>query len=257
MKYHSNIPTIHTLPTTFPHLPHLSSHLFTSGHPRHTFNSFSPLHHPPHPSRKTYSNCPSFRHAISPGTTTFIPAPSSFPILYSCPYQQPSQSPHTSFCPNTCHQYCPNQYSALRNIAFQRSPKNHTASQLIALEAVPPHTPIMEISANINHPQSHTHVTLITPSHHSNAIYTHPILQLMYSHFQPNCRLAPLCIPEPSPHLKLFLITTESLSPYESLRIRPPPEPPPTIPSRSTDRRSQKTQSTLITSFFQRSSPLP
>ena len=193
------------------------------------------------------------RNIFSPGTTTFIPTPSSFPILYSCPYQQPSQLPPTSFCPNTCHQYCPNQYSALRNIAFQRSPKNHTASQLIALEAVPPHTPIMEISATINHSQSHTHVTLITPSHHSNAIYTHPILQLMYSDFR---RLASLCIPEPSPHLKLFLVTTESLSPYESLRIRPPPEPPPsTIPSRSTDRRSQKTQSTLITSFFQRSSP--
>ena len=64
VNHHLNIPTIHTLPTTFPHLPHLSSHLFTSGHPRHTFNSFSPLHHPPHPSRKTYSNCPSFQHAI-------------------------------------------------------------------------------------------------------------------------------------------------------------------------------------------------
>ena len=142
------------------------------------------------------------RNIFSPGTTTFIHAPSSFPILYSCPYQQPSQLPPTSFCPNTCHQYCPNQYSAFRNIAFQRSPNNHTTSQLIALEAVPTHTPIMEISATINHSLSHTHVTLITPSHHSNAIYTHPILQLMYSHFQPNCRLAPLCIPEPSspPH---------------------------------------------------------
>ena len=205
MKYHSNIPTIPTLQMTFPHLPHPSCHLFTSGHPRHTFKSFSPLHQPPHPSQKTYSNC-----------------------------------------------------LTLRNIAFQRSPKNHTTSQLMTLEAVPPHTPTMEISATINHSPSHTHVSLITPSHHSNAIYTHSILQLVYSHFQPNYRIAPLCIPEPSPHLKLFLVTTESLLPYISLRIRPPPEPPPsTIASRSTDRRSQKTQSTLITSFFQRSSPLP
>ena len=39
--------------------------------------------------------------------------------------------------------------------------------------------------------------------------------------------LSTLIISEPTPHLQLFLFATTDIFPYESLRIRPPPEPPP------------------------------
>ena len=126
MKYHSNTPTIHTLPTTFPHLPHLSSHLFTSGHPRNTFNSFSPLHHPPHPSRKTYSNCPSFQHAtfLVPELQRTSPHPHPF-LFYT--------RAHTSNLPN-----CPPPLSAQIRV-INTAPTN-TLHYAILHFIVPPKT---------------------------------------------------------------------------------------------------------------------
>ena len=69
--------------------------------------------------------------------------------------------------------------------------------------------------------------------HLINALRTHPLILLMHSHHEPNCALTPILIPEPAPHVKLFLTSTRIIPPYNSLRIRPPPEPPPrsTIPS--------------------------
>ena len=60
-----------------------------------------------------------------------------------------------------------------------------------------------------------------------------------------------MLIPEPTPHLKLFLVTLTTIHPYESIRIRLPPEPPP--PKNrplSNDRRSNKTLPTVITSYL-------
>ena len=78
-------------------------------------------------------------------------------------------------------------------------------------------------------------------------------LKLILSPLTPNCYIAPINIPEPTPHLYLFLLASELIPPYESLRIRPPPEPPPQAlprPSRPLLRHS----SYQITSFFKRSS---
>ena len=50
---------------------------------------------------------------------------------------------------------------------------------------------------------------------------------MMMCPINPNCHLSTLLIPEPTPHLQLFLFATTDIFPYESLRIQPPPEPPP------------------------------
>ena len=70
-----------------------------------------------------------------------------------------------------------------------------------------------------------------------------------------NCHLEPILIPEPTPHIKLFIVTTEIVLPYSPLRIRPPPEPPPIHlhpSSPPTMRASRKGSRSLITSYFKR-----
>ena len=118
---------------------------------------------------------------------------------------------------NSCNfiQYLPNTL-----------PTPHPSSQFITLEAIPPNTPIFEISAIIHHAPNPS-TTPIIPSHHFDALSTHPLLRLALSPYTSNCILNPINIPEPLPHLKLFLCSTELIAPYDSLRIRPPPEPPP------------------------------
>ena len=99
----------------------------------------------------------------------------------------------------------------------------------------------------------------ITPSHHSDVLTSHPLLKLIHNPLTPNCYITPINIPEPTPHLHLFLIASQLITPYEWLyhaipghpydpvRIQSPrfsrgplahpplllPNPPPTPPSRA------------------------
>ena len=54
----------------------------------------------------------------------------------------------------------------------------------------------------------------ITPTHYSDALHSHPLLQLMHSADTPKVTLTPILIPEPSPHLKVFAVASTSITPY-------------------------------------------
>ena len=183
-----------------------------------------------------------------------IPPPPSQHHQPHCPYQQPP-TPHTlqAFCNSTCHALCPNHHSGFRTIPHQRLPPNHFPSQLLATAGVSAHTPIFEIASTII-PPSTTSVP-ITTTHHSDALLNHPLVKLMHSPQEPNCHLEPILIPEPYPHLQLFVVTLAPILPYESIRIRPPPEPPPNLPPPQRPpigQHSTASTRSLITSYFQR-----
>ena len=173
-------------------------------------------------------------HSITPQGQPITIRPSLQHTCYPrCPFTtSPLPTNSYAYCPSTCHIHCPNHYSASRPIPLPRTHPSTARSQLITLEGMYPHTIIAEISAIIfNSPLPLT--TQVTSSIHSDALQTHPLILSMHSHHEPNCTLAPIFIPEPAPHVKLFLTSTRIIPPYNSLRIRPPPEPPPrsTIPS--------------------------
>ena len=152
--------------------------------------------------------------------------------------------------------YCDNHYSAFRPIPHQRLPPNYASSHLLTTEGVPPNTPILEISSRI-HPRPSNTTFRITTRHHSDAPSTHPLLSLMHSTNTPNCHLEEILIPEPSPHLKLFVVSSTTILPYTPLRIRPPPEPPPPqqgLISAPKGKRSESNKPSLITSYFKRPS---
>ena len=171
---------------------------------------------------------------------------------YSTP---PSPSAPKAFCISTCHPYCDNHYSAFQTIPHQRLPPNYASSHLLATAGVPPNTPIFEISSKLHtHPSPTTFE--LTTKHHSDALTNHPLLQLMHSTNTPNCHLEAILIPEPAPHLKLFVVSSTTILPYTPLRIRPPPEPPPQkllVPA-TKGNRSTSNNPSLITSYFKRSS---
>ena len=80
---------------------------------------------------------------------------------------------------------------------------------------------------NLHNPSS----TPITSNHHSDAIVTHPLPQLMYSHYEPKVYLTTLYSSQNhSLHLKLFLATSTIIQPYTSLILRPPNTRTPTYP---------------------------
>ena len=179
-----------------------------------------------------------------------INTPPFFNIRPSCPFS-PSPPPSTSFCPSSCHSLCPNHYTAFRPPALRRI-SNSSASKLITLETISPHTPICILTGTIHDIPSSSSIP-ITPSHHSDVPTSHPLLKLIHSPLTPNCYITPINIPEPTPHLHLFLLASELIPPYESLRIRPPPEPPPqTLPCHS--RPPLRPSSYQITSYFKRTS---
>ena len=170
------------------------------------------------------------------------------------PHHHPHQ--HQNPCSSTCHPYCDNHYSAFQPIPHQRLPPNYASSHLLAREGVLPNTPILEISSRI-HPRPSNTTFKITTRHHSDAPSTHPLLSLMHSTNTPNCHLEEILIPEPSPHLKLFVVSSTTILPYTPLRIRPPPEPPPPqqgLISAPKGKRSESNKTSLITSYFKRSS---
>ena len=87
-------------------------------------------------------------------------------------------------------------------------------------------TPVCILAGTIRATPSPSSIP-ITPSHHSDVLSSHPILKLIHSPLTPNCYIAPINIPEPTPHLHLFLLASEPIPLYESLRIRPPLNPRP------------------------------
>ena len=52
---------------------------------------------------------------------------------------------------------------------------------------------------------------LCMTKHHSDALATHPLLQLMHSTNTPNCHLEAILIPEPSPYLNLFVVSSTTI----------------------------------------------
>ena len=174
-----------------------------------------------------------------------------------CPYSTSSPTPpRKAFCHSSCHRPCPNHYSAFRPAPHHRIPPGYASTQLLATTGTPANTPLFEISATIL-PHPNTCTSPITPSYHSNALASHPLLTLMYSPKSPNCHLEVILIPEPAPHLKLFLMASTDIHPYTPLRIRLPPEPPPKCPSPipPVEARSLSNHPSLITSYFTRSTP--
>ena len=109
----------------------------------------------------------------------------------------------------------------------------------------PPNTLILEISSRI-HPHPSNATFKITTRHHSDAPSTHPLLRLMHSTNTPNCHLEEILIPEPSPHLKLFVVSSTTILPYTPLRIRPPPEPPPPQQPTTHTFRIEETSNDLV-----------
>ena len=179
-----------------------------------------------------------------------IPIPTNYPIHSQCLFTLPHNHPPTSFCPHPCNPHCQHHYNAFRPITIQRSPPQTHSSQIITLEALSPNPPILEISGTI-YATPNSNTIPITSDHHSDVLLSHPLLRMLFCSHKPNCHLSPLLIPDPIPHLKLFLLTSTDVPPYESLRIRPPPEPPPSSLHRNPNPRAP---ASLITSYFQRTS---
>ena len=95
-------------------------------------------------------------------------------------------SAHKACCLMSCHPYCHNHYSVLRTTPHQRLPKKNASSQILATAGIDTVTSIVEITASIR-PHQSTSTFSITPSHHSTALISHPLLKLMYSTNTPNC----------------------------------------------------------------------
>ena len=91
---------------------------------------------------------------------------------------------------------------------------------------VPKHTPLFETTGTVSKKPSE-HSIPITPHHHTSILYSHPLVKLLTHSTNPNCILRLLIIPEPFPHLRLFVVTLTDLNPYTVLSIHPPPRPLP------------------------------
>ena len=85
---------------------------------------------------------------------------------------------------------------------------------------------LIEIASKISTTSSQTTFP-ITNYAHTHALTTHPLIPLLLTTTSPNCCLQPLLIPDPHPHIRLFLTSLTTIPPYTALSIRPPPQPPP------------------------------
>ena len=190
------------------------------------------------------------------GELTHIPVPPTYISLPNCPYQDPippSTLP-SSFCPTHCHSHCPNHFNAFRPIPLKIYSPTKSPQQLLTAIGIPPNTPLIEIASKISTTSSQTTFP-ITNYAHTHALTTHPLIPLLLTTTPPNCCLQPLLIPDPHPHLRLFLTSLTTIPPYTALSIRPPPQPPPPPeppPSRDLLTRSSSSQRTpsRITDFF-------
>ena len=189
------------------------------------------------------------------GHISTIPAPPTLKAISHCIYSPlTSETQHpTSFCTKLCHQYCPNHYTAYRPVPIKIAQFQHISAAVNAV-GVPKHTPLFETAGTITKKPTE-HSIPITPRHHTSILHTHPIVRLLTHSTHPNCILRPIIIPEPFPHLRLFLVTLTDLNPYTVLSIHPPPrplpppQPPPEPPPRPTQAPPSRNH-TRITDYF-------
>ena len=161
------------------------------------------------------------------GHLSTIPAPRKLQSISQCTYSpMPSDALHpTSFCTQLCHQHCPNHFSAYRPAPIKIA-HFHQFSAAVNAVGVPKHTPLFETAGTIFKKPTETSIQ-ITPHHHTSILYSHPLVELITHSTNPNCVIRPLIIPEPFPHLRLFVVTLTDLNPYTALSIHPPPRPLP------------------------------
>ena len=131
----------------------------------------------------------------------------------------------TSFCTQLCHKHCPNHYSAYRPVPIKIAHFPHFSAAVNAI-GVLKHTPLFEVAGTISKTPTENSIQ-ITPHHHSSVLSSHPLVKIITHSTNPNCTIRPLIIPEPFPHIKLFVITLTDLNPYTVLSIQPPPRPLP------------------------------
>ena len=161
------------------------------------------------------------------GRPSTITAPRKLQSIIHCSYSpMPSDALHpNSFCTQLCHKHCPNHYSAYRPVPIKIAYFPHLSTAVNAI-GVPKHTPLFDAAGTIFKTPTENSIQ-ITPHHHSSVLSSHPIVKLITHSTNPNCILRPLIIPEPFPHLKLFVVTLTDLNPYTVLSIQPPPRPLP------------------------------
>ena len=114
-----------------------------------------------------------------------IPAPTNLILTNDCQYS-PHQHPNAqkAFCATTCHPLCQNHYSAFRTAPNQRLPRNYASSQILATAGIDDQTPIVEINAPTLPHQTPSSFS-ITPTTHSTALSSHPLLKLMHTQLTP------------------------------------------------------------------------
>ena len=241
----------HTLPPPSPFGPPATTTNSSSTTPSPCpplLNTYSPSPPPPCTTPTyTTTQSPSKRH-LAVNTTPGVPTPHHHPHQH----QNPSVAQHVI---HTATITTPLSNPSHINDFLPTTPPHTSSPQKVS----PPNTPILEISSRI-HPRPSYATFKITTRHHSDALSTHPILSLMHSTNSPNCHLEEILIPEPYPHLRLFVVSSTTILPYTPLRIRPPSEPPPPqqrlIPAPK-GKRSESNNPSLITSYFKRSSTQP
>ena len=205
---------------------------------------------------KTPSNLPVLNKTPS-GRTKLIKALEQYTVNTNCPYAPLPSPTHipTAFCKDTCLKYCPNHYTAFRPIPLKIT-RDSDSQRIVNAIGVPKHTPLFEASGIIyKTPTSNTFK--ITSCNHSSVLSTHPAVLHMIQDTSPNCVIRPLLIPEPTPQLKLFVITLYDIPPYTTLTVRPPPlplpppQPPPEPPPSLEPARLQNERPKLrITDYF-------
>ena len=155
--------------------------------------------------------------------------------------------------PHVIWRTLPNHYSAYRPIPIKIA-HYHQFSAAVNAVGVPKHTPLFK-TAGIISPKPTENSIQITTHHHKSILYSHPLVKLITHSTNPNCIIRPLIIPEPFPHLKLFVVTLTDLNPYTVLTIHPPPrplpppQPPPEPPPPPTKAPTSRTHP-RITDYF-------
>ena len=144
-------------------------------------------------------------------------------------------------------------YTAYRPLKIISTP---TSERIINAVGVPKHTPFFEASGTI-YKNPTTNTFQITSHHHSSILSTLPVILHMIQNTSPDCVIRPLLIPDPTPYLKLFVITLYDIPHYSTLNIRPPPlllpppQPPPEpLPSQQPPQLLNQRHRTRITDYF-------
>ena len=142
-----------------------------------------------------------------------------------CPTHFPS-----AYCNKAnCHKYCPNLYTAYRPVPL-KIVSTPSSERIINAVEVPKHTldltqnncslnsllsPFFEASGTIIYNTPTTNAFQITSHHHFSILTTHPAILHMIQDTSTNCVIRRILIPDPTPHLKLFVITLHNIPPTQ------------------------------------------